>query len=111
VDITNRQTSDIFLPKINLILRTMYESMLANTRINSAKYSLTLDPTSSSSNITYQISYINMEGNPFNFVVAIINNEFQLVSAPNEPQPTANNAAEPKVENKNEAKNVSGKDS
>ena len=98
MDITNRQTSDIFLPKINLILRTMYESMLANTRISSAKYSLTLDPASSSSNITYQISYLNMEGIAFNFVVAIINNEFQLVSAPNstasnEPQPTANNAA------------------
>lgn len=61
----------------------MYETMLANTHIKSVKYMLALDPSASTSSITYQISYVNAEGTAFNFEVAIVNNEFQLVSYPN----------------------------
>jgi hypothetical protein len=88
VDITNKQSTDIFLPKINLLLHTMYDSLLTNTHISSAKYSLALNPTTGSS-ITYQISYVNADDTAFNFEVAIVNNEFQLVSFPNANTTTA----------------------
>jgi hypothetical protein len=82
IDITNKQNNDIFLPRLNLLLHVMYETLLVNTHISSAKYILGLDP-STSNNITYQIVYENLEGRSFAFEVAIINNEFQLIKSPN----------------------------
>lgn len=51
----------------------MYDSMLANARITSAKYSLTFN-AASGNNITYLLSYTTPASVVYDFEVAIVNN-------------------------------------
>lgn len=74
VNITNNQNTDIFLPKINLLLQTMYASVLVNSNISFANYSWAIANNSMISNINYTIIYQNIKSMTFAFNVGISNN-------------------------------------
>jgi hypothetical protein len=73
VDITEKQGNDVFLPRINLLLRTMYSSALTNCEIKEAKYSWKMT-NSVITNITYHILYKSLEDKSYYFEIEVANN-------------------------------------
>lgn len=82
VDITNQLKSDLFLPKINLLLITMYGNTLENCGITDAKYSWILNPEVIVSTIRYNITYTCKNKTEYQFITEISNNELKLVNKP-----------------------------
>lgn len=74
VDVTGQIQSDLFLPRINLLLTSMYSSALTNCAIGSASYEWLLGDSALVQTIRYYITYSCTSGLSYSFVAQISNN-------------------------------------
>jgi hypothetical protein len=74
VDVSGQIQSDLFLPRINLLLTSMYSSALTNCAIGSASYEWLLGDAALVQTIRYYITYSCTSGLSYSFVAQISNN-------------------------------------
>jgi len=81
VSLQGQFQSDVFLPKINLLLLTLYPSSLSNCQLSKASYSWRVGESALVSTIHYDLQYDCTDGG-LSFGAEITNNELKIVSTP-----------------------------
>jgi hypothetical protein len=81
VQIKQQMQTDVFLPKINLLLSNVYRGALTNCQLSSANYSWTVGQSALVSTIHYDINY-ECTNSTLEFGVDMTNNQLKIVKVP-----------------------------